>query len=87
MSVIIKRQGFWGGWGGLQFGLFMVVIFKKKLGARISCFNFENEEQVLRPIKTNCFMNLNSKLFYVDLSSFYGLFVDKLVDAWYNVSS
>lgn len=32
-------------------------------------------------------MNLNSKLFYVDLSSFYGLFVDKLVDAWYNVSS
>lgn len=36
---------------------------KKKLGARISCFNFKNEEQVLRPIKTNCFMNLNSKLF------------------------
>lgn len=40
--------------------------FKKKLGARISCFNFKNEEQVLRPIKTNCFMNLNSKLFWCE---------------------
>lgn len=71
----------------MHFGLFMVVILKKKVGARISHFNFENEEQVLRPIKTNCFMYLNSKLFYADLSSFYGLLVDKLVDAWYNVSS
>lgn len=87
MSVIIKRQRFGSG-GGIAIWFVHGSHFKKKkLGARISCFNFENEEQVLRPIKTNCFMNLNSKLFYMDLSSFYGLLVDKLVDAWYNVSS